>query len=87
MNELEIKKKNFKNILKGRYAFNKNTDIKQAKEKLRQTDPGIDISDILQIISNEKKDNILKNLMIEFFTNPDVFVYYMPVIKSILRLL
>lgn len=86
MNNIEIKKKRFKLLLEGKY-IPKDISIQEAKERLKKTDPGIDISNILKIINQEKKDKILKEILIEIITNPDVLVYYMPLIKSILKIL
>ncbi len=86
MNEIEIKKNRFKLILEGKYVP-KVITIRQAKEKLRKTDPGIDISELLRIINNEKKEKILKEVLIELITNPDLLAYYMPIIKTILKVL
>ena len=86
MNNIEIKKKRFKLLLEGKY-IPKDISIQEAKERLKKTDPGIDISNILKIINQEKKDKILKEILIEIITNPDIFVYYMPIIKSILKIL
>ncbi len=84
MNEIEIKKNRFKLMLEGKYVP-KDISIQEAKEKLKKTDPGIDISELLKIINNEKKENILKSILIELITNPDILVYYMPVIKAVLK--
>jgi len=84
MTELEIKKKRFKALIKGKYIPSY-ISIKEAKQKLKQTDPGIDISELIKIINSKNKDEILKNLLIEIATNPDILTYYMPVIKTILK--
>ncbi len=84
MNEIEIKKNRFKLMLEGKYVP-KGISIQEAKEKLKKTDPGIDISELLKIINNEKKENILKSILTELITNPDILVYYMPVIKAVLK--
>ncbi len=86
MNDIEIKKNRFKLILEGKYVP-KEITIQQAKEKLRKTDPGIDISGLLQIINSEKKEYILKKIIVEITTNPDILIYYMPIIKTILKIL
>ena len=85
MSEVEIKKKRFKALLEGRY-IPKETTIKEAKKRLRESDPNIDVSFIFEIIYSKKKEKILKNLVFELLTNPDMVAYYMPVIKSVLKI-
>ncbi len=81
MNELEAKKEKFKSLLNGKNS--NEISIKEAKENLLKTDPGIDISEILKSINN--KDDVLKTLIIEIVSNPDLLIYYSPFFKMILK--
>jgi len=84
MEEIEIKKKRLKLILEGKY-IPKDISVKEAKKRLKETDPGIDISAFFKILNTTNKDKVLKDLVIEIITNPDILVYYMPLIKIILK--
>jgi len=84
MEEIEVKKKHLKLMLEGKY-IPKDISIKEAKKRLKETDPGIDISEFIRILNSNDKDKILKDLLIEMITNPDILIYYMPVIKLILK--
>jgi len=84
MEEIEVKKNRLKSMLEGKY-IPKDISVKEAKKRLKETDPGIDISGFIKILHNADKDKILKDLMIEIITNPDILVYYMPLIKMILK--
>jgi len=85
MKEVEIKKNRFKLLLEGKYV-SRDISIKEAKRKLRESDLGIDISEFLRII-NSNDEHKFKKFLIEFFTNPDIFIYYMPLLKMILKTL
>ena len=85
MSEVEIKKKRFKALLEGKYVPREIT-IKEAKKRLRESDPNIDVSFVFEIVRSRNKEKILKNLVFELLTNPDIVVYYMPVIKSVLKI-
>ena len=81
MNELEAKKEKFKALLEG---GNKNElSIQKAKKNLIQTDPGIDISEILKAVN--KNEDVVKTLLVEIISNPDLLIYYSPVLKTLLK--
>jgi len=84
MEEIEIKKRRLKLMLEGKYVP-KDISVEEAKKRLKETDPGIDISVFIKILNSNDKDKILKDLLIEMITNPDILIYYMPVIKMILK--
>ena len=86
MKELEEKKKRFKLLLEGKY-IPKEISIEEAKKRLIETDPNIDISNVIKFFRTSKKDKILKEILIELATNPDVLSYYMPLIKELLKIL
>jgi len=81
MNELEVKKEKFKSLLNGENS--NEVSIKEAKENLLKTDPGIDISEILKAINNN--EDVLKTLIIEIVSNPDLLIYYSPFLKTFLK--
>ena len=81
MNELEAKKEKFKALLNGKNSNEVN--IKEAKENLLKADPGIDISEILKSINNN--EDVLKTLIIEIVSNPDLLIYYSPFLKTFLK--
>jgi len=77
-------KKRFKYLIKGKYVY-KNLSVEEAKKRLKETDPGIDVSEILRVINSDRKDKF-KIIFIEIISTPDFLAYYMPVIKSFLKL-
>ncbi len=81
MNELEVKKEKFKSLLRGENP--NEISIKEAKKNLLKTDPGIDISEILKAINNN--EDVLKTLIIEIISNPDLLIYYSPLLKTLLK--
>ena len=80
MNELELKKEQLKNIFSGN---KKPKNIKEAKNRLKQTDPQIDISEILRIL-NAPSDKRIKLLLIELLSSPEIISYFSPVIKEVI---
>ena len=81
MSEIEAKKEKFKALLEG---GNKNElSIQKAKENLLKADPGIDISEILKALNNN--EDVLKTLIVEIVSNPDLLIYYAPFFKTILK--
>ena len=83
MNEIKKEKEKLKALFKGKIS--KRVSIKEAKSRLKQTDPGIDISEILKAV--DKKDDVFKIIIVEIISNPDFFVYYAPVLKEIIKLI
>ena len=81
MNEIEAKKKRLKELLNGKNS--NELSIQKAKENMLKTDPGIDISEILKAVNNN--EDIVKTLIVEIISNPDLFVYYAPVLKTFLK--
>ena len=82
MSEIEEKKEKLKALFNGKVS--NEISIKEAKERLKKSDPGINISEILKAI--ERKDDVLKTIIVEIISNPDFFVYYTPVLKEILKI-
>ncbi len=80
MNELELKKKQLKDILNGN---KKPKSIEEAKKRLKQTDPGIDIGEILRIL-NSPSDKRLKLILIELLSSPEIISYFSPFIKEVI---
>ncbi len=80
MNELELKKKQLKDILNGN---KKPKSIEEAKKRLKQTDPGIDIGEILRIL-NSPSDKRLKLILIELLSAPEIISYFSPFIKEVI---
>jgi len=81
MNEIELKKEKLKSLLKGRPA--KPLSVEEAKKRLIQTDPGIDIGKIVKVL-NTPSDNKLKLLAIEILSDPELIAYFSPIIKALL---
>ncbi len=81
MNEIELKKERLKSLLKGRPE--KSMSIEEAKKRLKQTDPGIDIGKILQIL-NTSSDDKIKLILIELLSEPEIISYFSPVVKAFL---
>ena len=81
MDELELKKEKLKALLEGKNFLTLN--VEEAKKRLRQTDPGIDINIFLEILNNPSK-NKLPILLIEIFTDPEVISYFAPILKFII---
>jgi hypothetical protein len=70
MNELEKIKNDLKNILNGKPPKPKN--LKEARLRVIQTDPGIDISDFLKDLNEGKILYAIMDLSIEVFKLPDI---------------
>ena len=83
MSEIEEKKEQFKALFEGKTS--NEITIKEAKERLKKNDPGIDISEILKAIDN--KDDVLKTIIVEIISNSDFLVYYSPVLKEIIKII
>ena len=81
MNEINIKKEKLKSVLQGRGL--KPLSVEEAKKRLRETDLGIDISEILRIL-NTPSDKKIKLLLIEILSSPEIISYFSPVIKEVI---
>lgn len=81
MDELALKKKKLKALLEGKDFTS--LSIEEAKKKLKQTDPGIDITIFLEVLNNPSKDK-LKIFLIEILTEPEIISYFAPILKFII---
>ena len=81
MDDIQLKKEKFKSILKGKSYDSLN--IEEAKKRLKETDIGIDIREIIKLINNPSK-NQLKLFLITLISDPQIIAYFSPVIKMFL---
>ena len=80
MSDIEIKKEELKAILK--IGYKKPLSVEEAKKRLKESDPDIDIGKILKIL-NTPSNNKLKLILIELLSDPEIISYFSPVIKEI----
>jgi len=83
MNEIREKKEHFKALFNAQHS--KKLSVEEAKKNLLKSDPGIDISEILKAINNN--EDVLKTIIIEIISNPDLLIYYAPFFKTILKII
>ena len=83
MNDLQESRRRFDALLKGRYAP-RPISPEEAKLRLRQTDPGIDISEFLAALS-QKDLRRAGNALVWQTLAPETIAYFTPLIVGAIQ--
>ncbi len=84
MTDINIKKEEIKYLLEGKPP--RPANLEEAKKRLKETDPGVDIKEILKFVNNPTKENLI-SVLIDILTDPKILSYFSPVIKDIIKIL
>ncbi|BDY13321.1 hypothetical protein [Hydrogenimonas cancrithermarum] len=83
MSELEEARRRFDAIAKGRYAP-RTLSLEEAKARLRETDPGIDVSDLLAALDEGDLKRAGTSLVWQVIA-PETIAYFTPLIVELLQ--
>ncbi|WP_456390245.1 hypothetical protein [Hydrogenimonas sp.] len=84
--EVERAKKRFMSIAQGRHVP-ADISIEEAKKRVRQTDPGLDISDIVRAIDQRDLKKAGTSLLLEVATDPSIITYWSPLLIGLVQAL
>ena len=84
--DVRIAKARFKAVAQGRHVPS-TLSVEEAKKRLRQTDPGLDISDMLRAIDRGDLKKAGTSLLMEAATDPSVITYWSPLLIGLLQAL
>ncbi len=84
--DVETAKARFKAVAQGRHVPS-GISVEEAKKRLRQTDPGLDISDMLRAIDQGDPKKAGMSLLMEAATDPSVITYWSPLLIGLVQAL
>jgi len=83
MGDLEDARARFKAISEGRYVP-KALSVEEAKKRLREADPGMDISGSLQALRRNDTQKAAASVVLETLADPSVVSYWSPALIGLL---